>query len=39
MTETAETRAVVSWGGVGQPVMLTVYSADGEAVALPLLQA
>ncbi len=36
MTETTETRAVVSWGGVGQPIMLTVYGPDGEAVALPL---
>ena len=31
--------AVVSWGGPAQPVMLTIYGPDGEAVAVPLLQA
>ncbi len=36
VTETTHTRAVVSWNGPGQPIMLTVYGADGEAVALPL---
>ncbi len=36
MTESTENRAVVSWNGPGQPIMLTVYGADGEAVALPL---
>ena len=35
MTETAETRAVVTWEGPGAPIMLTVHGADGEiAVAL-----
>jgi len=35
MTETAETRAVVTWDGPGEPIILTVYDADGEiAVAL-----
>ncbi len=28
-------RAVVSWEGPGEPIMLTVYGPDGEAVALP----
>ncbi len=32
-------RAVVSWKGPAQPVMLTLYGPDGEAVTLPLLQA
>ncbi len=32
-------RAEVSWQGPGEPVVLTIYGADGEAVALPLLQA
>ncbi len=32
-----EPRAVVSWEGPGEPIMLTVYGIDGEAVALPLL--
>ena len=31
-----EARAVVSWKGPGQPIMLTVYGSDGE-VAVPLL--
>ncbi len=31
-----EPRAVVSWEGPGEPIMLTVYGPDGE-VALPLL--
>ena len=35
MTETAEIRAVVTWQGPGEPIMLTVYGPDGEvAVAL-----
>ncbi len=34
-----EPRAVVSWNGPGQPIMLTLYGPDGEAVTLPLLQA
>ncbi len=29
-------RAVVSWNGPGQPIMLTIYGPDGE-VAVPLL--
>ncbi len=29
-------RAVVSWEGPGQPIMLTLYGPDGEKVALPL---
>ncbi len=32
----APPRAVVSWEGPGQPIMLTLYGADGE-VAVPLL--
>ncbi len=36
MTETAEPRAVVSWEGPGQPIVLTVYGPAGE-VAVPLL--
>ncbi len=31
-----EPRAVVSWKGPGEPIMLTLYGPDGE-VALPLL--
>ncbi len=30
-------RAVVTWEGPGQPVMLALYGPDGEAVALALL--
>ncbi len=31
----SETRVVVSWGGPGEPIMLTLYGANGEvAVAL-----
>ena len=29
-------RAVVSWNGPGQPIVLTLYGPDGEAVAVPL---
>ena len=36
MTETTETRAVVTWEGPGEPIMLTLYGPAGE-VALPLL--
>ena len=36
MTGTTENRAVVTWEGPGQPIMLTLYGADGEA-AVPLL--
>ncbi len=32
-----EPRAVVSWEGPDEPVVLTLYGPDGEAVALPLL--
>ncbi len=32
-----EPRAVVTWEGPGQPVMLTLYGPAGEAVAVPLL--
>ena len=35
-TQPTETRAVVSWAGPGQPIMLKVYGPDGE-VAVPLL--
>ena len=31
-----EPRAVVSWEGPGEPIMLTIYGPDGE-VAVPLL--
>ncbi len=34
-----EPRAVVSWEGPGEPVVLAVYGPDGEVAALPLLQA
>ncbi len=37
MTETTETRAVVTWEGPGEPIMLTLYGPDGQAVSLPLL--
>ena len=36
MTETAETRAVVTWEGPGRPIVLTLYGPDGE-VAVSLL--
>ena len=29
-------RAVVSWAGAGAPVVIALYGADGEVVALPL---
>ncbi len=32
-----EHRAVVSWEGPGQPVVLTLYGPDGEAAAVQLL--
>ncbi len=32
----SEPRAVVSWAGAGEPIVLTVYSA-GRAVAVPLV--
>ena len=28
---------MVSWSGPAQPIMLTIYGPDGEAVAVPLL--
>ncbi len=34
---TTETRAVVTWKGPGEPIMLTLYGPDGEVVAVPLL--
>ena len=34
-----EPRAVVSWEGPGEPIMLTIYGPDGEVVAVPLLPA
>ena len=34
MTQPTEPRAVVSWQGAGQPIVLTVYGPDGEVVAL-----
>ena len=30
-------RAVVTWEGPGEPIMLTAYGPDGEELALPLL--
>ena len=30
-------RAVVTWEGPGEPIMLTAYGPDGEERALPLL--
>ena len=30
-------RAVVSWEGPGEPIVLTLYGPDGETAALPLL--
>ena len=35
MTEATEYRAVVSWAGEGEPIILTVYS-DGAEVAVGL---
>ncbi len=37
MTETIEPRAVVSWNGPGEPIVLALYGPAGEAVAMPLL--
>ena len=37
MTLTTEHHAVVTWAGPGEPVVLTLYGAEGEAVALRLL--
>ena len=33
---TSETRAVVSWEGPGEPIVLRVYGPDGE-VAVPMV--
>ena len=30
-------RAVVTWEGPGEPIVLTLHGPDGEAAALPLL--
>ncbi len=32
-------RTVVTWKGPGEPIVLTLYGADGEEVAVPLLPA
>ena len=29
-------RVVVTWEGPGEPIVLTIYGPDGEAVAVPL---
>ncbi len=34
---TTETHAAVTWNGPGSPIVLTLYGADGEAAAVPLL--
>ena len=36
MTETTEPRAVVTWEGPGEPILLRVYGPDGE-VAVPMV--
>ena len=36
MTAATESRAVVTWTGAGQPIMLTVYGPDGEVATVPL---
>ncbi len=36
MTEITEHRAVVTWDGPGEPIVLALYGPDGE-VAVPLL--
>ncbi len=36
MMDSAPPRAVVTWKGPGQPIVLTLYGPDGE-VAVPLL--
>ncbi len=36
MTETAENRAVVAWKGAGEPIMLKLYDAGDEVVAVRL---
>lgn len=32
-----EPRAIVTWEGPGEPIVLTIYGPTGETVALPLL--
>ena len=36
MTEITEHRAIVSWAGAAEPIVLTVYDTGGEVVAVPL---
>ena len=36
MTEPTEHRAVVSWAGKDQPIMLTLYGPNGEAATVRL---
>ncbi len=38
MTETIESRPVVTWEGPGEPIVLALYGSDGEAAAVPLLE-
>ena len=33
----APDRAVISWKGLGKPIMLTLYGPDGEVAVRPLL--
>ncbi len=35
-TPTTEYRAVVTWAGQGEPIMLTLYGPDGAVVTVPL---
>ena len=35
-TPTTEYRAVVTWAGQGEPIVLAVYGPDGEVAAVPL---
>ncbi len=35
--DSAPPRAVVSWEGPGEPIVLTLHGPDGETVSLPLL--
>ncbi len=37
VTESTENRVVATWAGPCQPIVLTLYGPDGEAVAVPLL--
>ncbi len=36
MSDAAD-RAIVTWDGPGEPIVLTVYAPDGELAAVPLL--